>query len=60
MDEYTVLICKYNKGIECAAQTECQGCGWNPEVEKERKASLRKKFSSDGLRLVLTKNCVRD
>lgn len=31
--------CLYNIGVDCANQ-QCERCGWNPEVEKIRKAKL--------------------
>ena len=34
--------CPFRKGaINCYASFNCSTCGWNPEVEEERKAKLR-------------------
>lgn len=32
--------CKFNSGVSCVQQ-QCDCCGWNPKVEKERKAGLQ-------------------
>lgn len=37
--------CKYKLYIECFDQKNCKKCGWNPEVEKKRKAKLKKKIA---------------
>ncbi len=34
--------CKFNSGVTCAEQQHCHCCGWNPAVEKKRKAELYK------------------
>lgn len=31
--------CKYNEGVACLIQ-QCDGCGWNPEVQKVRKDKI--------------------
>ena len=31
--------CKHNKGVICDDQ-KCDGCGWNPEVQKARKEKI--------------------
>lgn len=31
--------CIFNDGVDCNEYPYCAMCGWNPEVEKERKAS---------------------
>ena len=32
-------ICNYNEGVKCTRQS-CAGCGWNPDVAKERMGML--------------------
>lgn len=34
--------CKFRDGIDCSSRDECYICGWNPEVEKERKEKILK------------------
>ena len=34
--------CCFNKLVECRSQTNCERCGWNPEVSKKRIKHLRK------------------
>ena len=30
--------CKHNKGVECEPRcAKCHKCGWNPDVDKERR-----------------------
>ena len=31
------VACRYNLGVNCTEQTNCQRCGWNPQVECYRK-----------------------
>ena len=31
--------CKYNYGVSCFDQ-KCEGCGWNPDVQKARKEKI--------------------
>ena len=31
--------CIFNEGVDCNDRTYCATCGWNPEVEQERKAA---------------------
>lgn len=40
--------CKFNpSGIVCIDKSKCDKCGWNPAVERQRKADIRKKRSVD-------------
>ena len=32
--------CIFNSGVDCWDCTYCSTCGWNPEVEQERKTFL--------------------
>lgn len=32
--------CKYNPEVNCECK-QCQKCGWNPEVEQQRKKEIR-------------------
>lgn len=34
-------LCPHNDGIICDGIAECDGCGWNPEVEKRRIQAIR-------------------
>lgn len=44
-----MVICKYNMACHCEEKvnelgyiyTECETCGWNPEVERKRKEKIR-------------------
>ena len=41
--------CIFNEGVDCNDCTFCSTCGWNPEVEQERKTSLEAaRTSSEG------------
>lgn len=33
--------CKFNVGIVCTEHHKCAFCGWNPEVQAERRRLLR-------------------
>lgn len=34
------VTCKHNVGVECEPRcAKCHKCGWNPEVDKERRES---------------------
>lgn len=37
--------CKFNQVVGCADLKGCYRCGWNPEVEADRKRDLRKKLN---------------
>lgn len=38
--------CKYHESsIQCMDKTQCYRCGWNPEVEAERKAEAVRRTS---------------
>ena len=41
------MDCKFNKGVGCLVQN-CESCGWNPKVEKIRKARIEKEMREDG------------
>lgn len=44
--EYHYGECSFNRGIECYEENtpyKCMRCGWNPEVEKKRRAESRMK-----------------
>ena len=32
--------CPYNTYVQCLSVRNCSACGWNPDVEKERKEAL--------------------
>lgn len=34
------LICPHNEGVACTNK-ECDSCGWNPSVAKQRKEAMR-------------------
>ena len=34
--------CCFNKLVECRAQTNCERCGWNPDVSRSRSAALKR------------------
>ena len=36
------VCCEYNHGIICAGD-DCERCGWNPEVHRERVEKLRER-----------------
>lgn len=38
--------CIFNAGVDCSDCTCCAMCGWNPEVERERKDALNGVHSS--------------
>lgn len=42
-------FCRHNVGIMCSVPSirECMKCGWNPHVERIRKAKLRGEEVSD-------------
>ena len=52
MNEFKELVekhtgCVYRPaGVVCTLQTKCHRCGWNPEVEKKRKAEINTKRSN--------------
>lgn len=35
-NEYEVSICRYNSGVDCLHEDECDRCGWNPAVAADR------------------------
>lgn len=39
--------CKYNTAVDCIAppRSGCTRCGWNPEVEKRRKAEIEARMT---------------
>lgn len=44
--------CKFNEGVSCRNLTEakCGCCGWNPKIEAERKAKIRKPLFDNAIR----------
>lgn len=34
------ILCEFNQYVECSGPKMCGKCGWNPEVEKVRKAKF--------------------
>lgn len=34
--------CRYNQIVGCSDMSACWKCGWNPQVEEQRKAELRR------------------
>lgn len=36
-----VRDCRYNPGVGCSGQMECENCGWNPAATTERKKIIR-------------------
>lgn len=39
IEEEALCLCMHNEGVLCTIR-QCEGCGWNPEVEKRRKEAL--------------------
>ena len=50
-ERHTTTMCKYREmpltgcAVECDSLSRCATCGWNPEVEEERKRILRTKIA---------------
>lgn len=40
--KYDGRTCKYRLFVNCELQMGCNKCGWNPDVESERKSKLKK------------------
>lgn len=36
LKRYNVVSCKWNKGVDCIDQSQCDQCGWNPAVAGKR------------------------
>ena len=43
--------CKYNQGVVCGFQTNCETCGWNPWVAASRSLKLREEQNGKGDKL---------
>lgn len=46
MDEFEPVYpgeCLFNKGV-CCTDKDCEGCGWNPDVEEARKKKTREEL----------------
>lgn len=41
--------CPYNKGVVCEDKDSCISCGWNPVVDKARRAKTREKLIKEWL-----------
>ena len=41
------MSCRYNKHVDCNSKKNCWNCGWNPEVDKERKKNYTITHKSD-------------
>lgn len=41
-EEEEILMdpCRFNDGVRCLSQSECDQCGWNPEVAERRLARI--------------------
>jgi len=41
--QHASVICRFSvdHGVQCDTVTCCEKCGWNPKVEKARKAKIR-------------------
>lgn len=44
-EEVSKDSCKYNHGVICGWQTNCENCGWNPTVAEEREQKTGRKKS---------------
>ena len=42
----SIVACPLREGILCDRFADCDGCGWNPKVEKERIRDLREKYNA--------------
>jgi hypothetical protein len=40
--------CKYNQGVICGWQTNCEACGWNPSVSEMRTQKIRDEENRKG------------
>ncbi len=41
-DPIFYIPCQFNNGVVCEKKERfCEACGWNPEVEAERKKEIR-------------------
>ena len=36
------MLCKFHVHVECNRKDDCKKCGWNPLVEADRIAEIRK------------------
>lgn len=41
MGRNRLVDCPFRPGIICDGMAECNGCGWNPDVEKRRIHAIR-------------------
>lgn len=39
-------LCRFNTAIMCA-ESDCARCGWNPAVDKQRKAKVRERMAKE-------------
>ena len=45
---HKTLLCPYrNAAVWCDEFSVCWKCGWNPEIEEERKVKLREKYPKE-------------
>lgn len=40
-------VCRYNSSVMCD-KADCYGCGWNPTVDKARRAATRERLLKEG------------
>ena len=56
-EKHTNGMCKFRDRpltgcvVECDSLTQCDRCGWNPEVEKERKHLIRLRMQGETITL---------
>lgn len=39
-------LCRFNTSINCM-ESDCSRCGWNPVVERQRKAKTRERMAKE-------------
>lgn len=40
-------MCPFNKSVDCDKDKHCETCGWNPEVDAQRRAIIRERIQSE-------------
>ena len=43
-------VCRYNLSVSCTEKDKCQKCGWNPDVEEERKLKTKARLYGESKR----------
>lgn len=49
------IECRYNIGVECSEQTNCDRCGWNPQVNRKPKEPQKRPEPKKPTRWILGK-----